>query len=609
MVKWMRKHPIKATAGGVFLAVVIALIGFFVGHVLDMFNVFVRWCTRAFVVRKFFPHAYPNHWSPLIYILLAIVLGIIALGILVSFYEKPIGDKPRKRFGKPVVVAAFILVVALGFGIHQGAATYRNNKDEGRSYADATVVVIEDPNKVPASVAVLADGARNVASDRCLFAQSHDVASCMQTGVTPADWKARTASLTQANVVMSQSSGAVTNTTLMSETLTYLNTEGTWSAIRNGKDRQPLFGVVSWDGVSPNPHTCRFTGEHTLNQAFGGKWGQNLHDTLAADFPGLFYETGDIWGFCKTTEVPTKVGDKMEAQKVEARQPVIVIPVWQEDAHAQRTKRRAAGVLVITGSPSGNPVIEHRATVLSGDLPGPAYPLSLAAKQRDMTSWLAGRKQKNSFNFGFEAAGGASQGNNDSEYLLSDGDRLYWVTPLRPRSTDSRQAVAYSVIPADEATSGMLNEQRVYILPDNDPRIVNIGALEAKAMEVIQGLNPGFFTGENPGKISEILPTEGGWLAVADLRGWPTYRLLLPTDSRVAVTVETLTSNGLPGSAEQTSTDKSTSKVEPGQPAPSAMSEVCLRQTFTGIPTPELVDCLRKLNKQEGQVLAELSTR
>lgn len=540
MRQWLKDHRIAAGVSAAAAIVVFGLTWFFVGYKYDVWNQFVRSVTREFFVRQMFPSWNPLHWTPFTYLVLIVVFaGAAVAGRYTYTKTDRYGYAEYKRVTRTSTAAKAVIaasaVLSLLSGAYAVSGWWNNDKDEARGYAGATTFVVEDPDKMPASLNLLVKGGNREADDsKCLFTTVHDVTSCVQKGTLPGTWDARKASLTGAAIVMNRTSGAVPNTDIMDETLTYLygaGNDAVWSAVRNGVNRQPLNGVVTWDG-SGSPQSCLFTGKYSLNYAFGGMWGQNLTDTLAKEYPGLLYDTNDMWGYCKG------------AGEITSREPVVVIPVTQQESYGRRTTLRSAGVLVLKGSPSGEPQIVHQTTAKAGDFPGPVYPLSLVAKQRELSQWAAGRKNQDSLHFGYEPANGTTQEGNSSEFLLrSPNGRLFWVTPLTPNSSQSQLLVAYSITPADETSQGALNEQRIYVLPDNDPRIVNIDDMEARVSEAIRTTNPGFFTGDKPGKITEFLPVnDTTWQAFAELNGRVVYRVEVPSNAKIRPTVQTLDS-------------------------------------------------------------------
>jgi len=540
MPQWLRDHKIAAGVSTLAAVAVVGAIWFFAGYMYDVWNQFVRSVTREFFVRQMFPTWNPLHWTPFTYLVLCLLFaGLAAASRYTSEATTRHGYTEHKTVkrtsGAAKAAVAVSVVLSLFSGTYAVSGWVNNDKDEARSYAAATTFVVENPDQMPAALNPLVmGGKRTVKGSNCLFTTVHDVKSCVQQGTLPGTWDARKASLTGAAIVMNRTSGAIPNTDIMDETLTYLyagDGGGVWSAIRNGVNRQFLNGIVTWDG-SNSPQSCQFTGKYSINYAFGGKWGQNLTDTLAKEYPGLLYDTDDMWGYCAGSG------------EITSREPVIVIPVTQQESYNRRTTLRSAGVLVIKGSPTGEPQITHMASVKAGEFPGPVYPLSLVAKQRELSQWAAGRKNQDSLHFGYEPADSTSQEGNTSEYLLrSPSGRLFWVTPMTPNSSQSQLLVAYSITPADETSQGSLNDQRIYVLPDNDPRIVNIDDMEARVGEAIRTTNPGFFTGDKPGKITEFLPVnDTTWQAFAELNGRVVYRVEVPSNAKIRPTVQTLDS-------------------------------------------------------------------
>ena len=140
--------------------------------------------------------------------------------------------------------------------------------------------------------------------------------------------------------------------------------------------------------------------------------------------------------------------------------------------------------------------------------------------------------------FGFKPTTATSQYGNVSEYLLQNPAtrRLYWVTPLTPRGSDSQQFVAWAITPADHARDGRLNTTRIYVLPDDSPKIINLIDLEARAKQALSATNPGFFSAG--GRIVEFLPVNAGrWQAYGELNNRVNYRLDIPTNSQARTQV------------------------------------------------------------------------
>lgn len=357
------------------------------------------------------------------------------------------------------------------------------------------------------------------------------------------NWVPRVASATGAVNVMRKTGDAITNTQLMGETVAYIYDKssggGSWTAIRNGINRQNIFGVQTWSGAGERVVNCEFKGKYALNRAFGGMYGRNLTNDIAAANPLFRYNANDVYGYC------------------DDGQPVIVIPGTRLVASTVRTVEQSYGVMVIKGSSSGNPIITHDRDVQPGDFPGPVYPKRLADAQRDSLDWAAGRCWFWQECFGLDTTSVSSQAGNSTNFLLKnqqDG-RLYWVTPLKPASTDSQTLVAYSVIPADEMTSGKLNHQRVYVMGDGDVRIVNLDDLENVVIDAVRSADPGFITGDSPGRIVEFLPvSDTKWQVFAEVGGRVKYRIDVSVGARMGTKLFVVDGGEKPTSSDKKAT-------------------------------------------------------
>lgn len=456
--------------------------------------------------------------TPLLYLLLAIVAVVLVFKL------------------KSSIVSFTAMGVAILLTLSTALTLVRGIDDHSAGYAGATRFIVNDTENIPSTLTNLADSISGSTADCKLYAFK-GMPGCINEGSFDFDWSPRVASVKGAETVISRSSGSTTNTKLLTSTMTYvygIGENGVWTAIRDGKSKQPIYGIASWSGEG-NVEMCRFTGNYKLDKAFSGTWGRNLSDEIAGKYPNLFYSDTDRWGYCDD--------DK----------PVIVIPVKEQVSFAHRTTFRAGGVLVITGSPSGIAQYQHVKDIKPGDFPGPVYPASLAKEQRESMGMIAGVGDSWFRNFGFEATDVATQAGNSSEYqLLNTGDgRTYWVTPMKPRSSDDQVLGAYSVIPADEATSGSLNTLDIHVLDDGDPRAVNLDDLEARVRSSVSQENAGFFPAG--GRLAEFLPLNGEtWQVYAEIGGRVQYRITVPTDSRLRPIVTSLDSieNGPPPTDE-----------------------------------------------------------
>ena len=414
-------------------------------------------------------------------------------------------DRPVQGWFKAVASLTALGLLALTFvgfwNINKSAAVHYTADNQA-------VYVVDDLDNIPSVLRKVEQSSSPIVN--------------IEEGDITFDWERRVASATGAVNVMKRTGDSINNTELMAETIAYIyddsSTGGSWTAIRNGVNRQDIYGVHVWSGTGERVVNCEFKGAYELNRAFSGMFGRNLSDDIAEFNPRFQYNANDVYGYCN--------GDE----------PIIVIPGTQTVGAGVRTVNQAYGVLTIQGSQSGNPIITHVMDAQPGDFPGAVYPKRLVDKQRSILWWSAGRCWVWEECFGLETTDVATQVGNSTNFLLrnnSDG-RLYWVTPLKPRSTDSQTLVAYSVTPADEMTSGTLNQQRIYVMNDGDNRIVNLDDLENVVTDAVRTADPGFFTGDSPGRIVEFLPvSDTEWQVFAEVGGRVKYRIDVSVGARM----------------------------------------------------------------------------
>ena len=489
------------------LAIVIAVGWFILGYWADVTHVMWRAVYNSVIRGWLFPNgvnvfgATPFFW----------LLAVGALFGVISYRRR---NKVNNRgFFTVAIATGTVWILFAGYSIFMWGDW------NGRVYNSGTTYAMSDTENMPNSLSRIGSSSRAQVD----FAE----------GKMPDNWEHRRASATGATYVMQKTGDTIQNSVLMSETLTYIydDTGGSWTGIRNGINRQPIYGVASWSGAGESVKTCQFKGENSLNKAFGGSWGMNLNDEIAAFDSSFLYDAQDIYGYCD--------GDK----------PVIVIPGVKIIGNVVQTAIESYGVLVITGSPTGQPVMDFRDSIEPGELPGPAYPVKLVEEQRNALSWSAGRVWWWQPPVGFESATSASQAGNNTDFLLKSKEdgRLYWVTPLKPRNSQSETITAYALVAADEMKAGQLNPQMVYVLDDNDPNIVNFNDLENAVTQAVAVKDPGFFTGgeENVGQIVEFIPTgTGSWRVFAERGGRAVYEIHVSGGSLLHTTVSQLADDG-----------------------------------------------------------------
>ncbi|MEC3915296.1 hypothetical protein [Nocardia sp. CDC160] len=432
--------------------------------------------------------------------LLAYVFAITALAV--AAWNEPTHRVRWTAVPLLLLIVSIAMIARFAIGL---------DKDVGRFYAGATTLYVHDPSQVPASLHLLTDGG-DKNTDGCAIKGRHDVRGCVRQGDLPAaGWEPRVGSLDGARIALTRATGAQQAVSLRTETITYLNGKGdapgAWSGVLDGSGiNVPLGGVAMWSGQG-NATQCTFTGDYGIDRAFGGARRNSLKNLLRERFPLIGYDPSDVWGYC------------------DGKEPIVVVPVTMPMAWTHGTVTAPAGVITVRGD-HGHVELDYLTDVTAGTLPGPVYPKSLTAYQREQTKWVAGRENMNRNHFGFDPATSEAQTGNVSEYLLRDKTtgRLQWVTPMTLRGSTSELFVAYSVTPADEVHRANLNQQSVYALDDTDRRRINIDNLDADARSWL-ATNAGTVM-SNGGKLVEFTPVDGDvWRGFVEFNGRVAYRL------------------------------------------------------------------------------------
>lgn len=226
---------------------------------------------------------FPGGWpTPFFWILISIIAGVSL--VLWSYIHEN---------GRPIIAWILSVLMVLGavaFGIAKGSTSGILASDY---YLTTTALQVKDTDVLPAMLQkYVNDGSLEVT---------------LEEGDLTSSWVPRVASMTGAMKVLSKTSGAVNNTELMRNTVTYLYGEGVsgaWTAIRNSLGQQDIYGISSWNGTGDENriNTCRFTGDNALKKNFGGAWGKSLWNSIAAKYPSFYYNESDMWGYCDGTE-------------------------------------------------------------------------------------------------------------------------------------------------------------------------------------------------------------------------------------------------------------------------------------------------------------------
>jgi hypothetical protein len=470
------------------------------------------------LVQRFDQFSMAQIWSGGGYLWLALAVWFVGSAVIWSSRGSRSWSSQGRGTAERAIGVGLAVLAVLAAG-QTWRVVWDNDKDFGRYYARSITFYAPDPTTA-ASLARLVDKATPSTSG-CDLTGTADVPSCVKRGDLPAGgWEPRVGSLDGARIALSRTSGDVQRVSLNTDTLAYLSPwhgqTARWSGVLDGNGiTQPLGGVAQWQGTG-SPTQCTFAGGHRIDRAFAGSRSNSLPNLLAERYPDLRWDIHDVWGYCD--------GDE----------PVVVIPMTRQIYFKNRTVTTAGGVVTVRGD-HGDTKLTYVQKATPDQFPGPVFPASLVARQREEASWSAGRENKNRNGFGYEPATSQAQANNVSEYLLrsKDTSRLQWVTPLTLRNSSSELFVAYAVSAADEVTADNLNPMSIYVLADNDARRVNIDNLEADARNYVSSRDPGFFSSK--GVLIEFTPINGDvWRAFGELNGRVVYQLDISASAKVA---------------------------------------------------------------------------
>ena len=299
---------------------------------------------------------------------------------------------------------------------------------------------------------------------------------------------------------------------------TYLPVLDAYSTPVTGRGFQRGFTkvVIQTEG-STRTQVCDFDGDAPRP---GGAFGSNLRRAVAFVDATLLVNHADVWAYC----------DGESAR--------LVVPVTRYAGGFQKSAV-PAGVVVFDG-----PRATYRPNVGPGELPGPVYPMSLAAAQRESLVNTDGFVEKVFSRAGYELSQGeydtgrstgedgtSTAALNNSELLLAraDGNGADFVTPLTPRS-NAQRITAISTIAADRVTAGELNELVVHQLGEASQRgnVDQVQAIRAN----FPGL--GWETGI---AVAEIVPTDDGtWEASLRNGGVVAKRVRITGEQMVLLT-------------------------------------------------------------------------
>ncbi len=225
---------------------------------------------------------------------------------------------------------------------------------------------------------------------------------------------------------------------------------------------------------------CSFEGEGA-NARVSGFFSHNLGRKISKERRWVRFNGDDVYGYC------------------DGSTPKVVVPL-----------KRQVGIFTVTERPAGVAVYDGKTGRISFSstgkgIPGPAYPLSLAAKQREATHALGGYADWFFNRAGWNTTDDDVNSGNNSEFTLgTDRGTSVYATPLRGRGSATSISVISTIIAA--ADEGGLARLTVHRLK---PSWVSASAIETRIKADYQDI-PNW---QNL-RIFEIVPTGGrNWVA------------------------------------------------------------------------------------------------
>ena len=247
--------------------------------------------------------------------------------------------------------------------------------------------------------------------------------------------------------------------------------------------------------------TCEF--DDQASARLGGHFAHSLDRKIAAVRPGATFEATDAYGYCD--------GDT----------PIVVVPLQRLQGFWYVT-RTPAGVALYDGH-SGQVTVQD--SVKDGEIPGPVFPMSLAATLRTSTEALGSFSDYWHSRSGYDptpAVEADPNHANPTEFnlRLDNGKGGAYVTPLTPKGA-SESITAVSVVSSTNVTAGKWNDIVVHTYDKKDVR--RPGSAIAQAIKGDYGDLPEWAAGM---QIFEITPNSSEeWIASLGQRQDIMYRV------------------------------------------------------------------------------------
>jgi hypothetical protein len=291
-------------------------------------------------------------------------------------------------------------------------------------------------------------------------------------------------------------------------------TSDTWNAL---VARKATFGGyesvqaqnLPLTGASIDPTFCKFT-TASADRRLGGHFTHSLDRSIYHLARGVTFDSADAYGLC--------TGPKLD-------HPLVVVPLTKVQGWLY-AHQVPAGVAVYDGLTGKTTVVKN---VKQGQLAGPVYPISLAARTRAAAAAVGSFSDYWHNRVGFEETAGDDgdpNGDNRAEFALrgaSVSTDAAYVTPLTPRGA-SVSIVAEGVVTSDSSTYGQLNTFTVHKLGHS--RVAN--SATAVAIKSNYGDLPEWAAGMKIYEITPVSATE--WVASLGMNQNINYRVLVKSN-------------------------------------------------------------------------------
>ncbi|MFB6613856.1 hypothetical protein ACIGFK_20125 [Streptomyces sp. NPDC085524] len=189
---------------------------------------------------------------------------------------------------------------------------------------------------------------------------------------------------------------------------------------------------VPLGGESRSQDRCPFD-VSVADARIGGWFSHNLGRKISAQKRWVRFEADDAYVTCS------------------GGTPTVVVPL-----------KRQTGFFVVTERPAGVALYDGRTgkltiTTDTSAVPGPSYPISIAARQREATAAVGGFGDWWFERSGWDASEDGANEGNESEFTLryrDEAGRSAYVTPLTPQG-EASSVVAVSTIPTRHSGGGL----------------------------------------------------------------------------------------------------------------------------------------------------------